>query len=499
MTADAGDGLRGAPEVGDRGEVAVLILAAGHGTRMRSALPKPLHPIAGRPMIWHVLRACAAARPVRTILVVPPGLDDLPDRLGQGTDVVAAVQDPPRGTGDAVRCGLAAAGDVRWLVVLFADHPLLTPETVAAFLSGASTSGARVTLLTSVLSDPGSYGRVAFAHGNPTGVVEAKDDALDARRGPTEVNSGMMVFEVAWLRSALPRLRPSPATGELYMTDLVSLAVADGPLTHGRWPVATIRAEPEVAHGINDRLQLAEADAILRDRIRRDLLASGVSMVGPETIFVDADVAVGADTTILPFTTIGAGSRIGAGCTVGPHAHLIEATIGDNVEIRASTVVRSTVDRGADVGPYAHVRGGSWVGPGAHVGTSAELKAARLGKGTKVGHFSYVGDATIGEGVNVGAGTVFANYDGRDKHQTIVGDGAFIGSDTVLIAPVRVGAGARTGAAAVVTRDVDDGVTVVGVPARPVRRRTIEGDGGDGGDEGNVEPPPLCPPPPPSG
>jgi bifunctional UDP-N-acetylglucosamine pyrophosphorylase/glucosamine-1-phosphate N-acetyltransferase len=350
-----------------------------------------------------------------------------------------------------------------------------------------------VTILTCRLPEAGAYGRVIFEGERPVRVVEAKDDERAARQAPADINSGMMVFDVAWLRTAISRLTPSASTGELYMTDLVEHAAADGPGADGAWPVAVVRADPDVARGINDRYELAEADAILRQRIRRELMRSGVTLVGPESIFVDADVEIGPDTTLLPFTTIGAGTRIGSGCTIGPQAHLVAATIGDRVAVKAATVVRSTVLDGADVGPYAHVRGGSIVGPAAHVGTSAELKAARLGPGAKVGHFSYVGDATLGAGVNIGAGTITANFDGRDKHATEIGDGAFIGSDTVLVAPVRVGAGARTGAGSVVTRDVADGVTVVGIPARPIRRDGKAAGGRDGKTE--EESVPAVPPP----
>jgi bifunctional UDP-N-acetylglucosamine pyrophosphorylase/glucosamine-1-phosphate N-acetyltransferase len=277
------------------------------------------------------------------------------------------------------------------------------------------------------------------------------------------------------------------------MTDLVELAAEEGPRPDGGWPVATVRADPDIARGINDRAQLAEAELILRDRIRRELMLSGVTLVGPESTYVDAEVEVGPETTILPFTVIGAGTRIGSRCTIGPHAHLIAATLGDDVVVRASTVVRSIVRDGADVGPYAHVRAGSDIGAGAHVGTSAELKAATLGAGTRVGHFSYVGDATLGAGVNVGAGAITANFDGRDKHPTEIGDDAFIGSDTVLVAPVKVGAGARTGAGSVVTRDVAAGATVVGIPARPIRREGERGRGGEG-EQDTSSPSPALPP-----
>jgi bifunctional UDP-N-acetylglucosamine pyrophosphorylase/glucosamine-1-phosphate N-acetyltransferase len=386
--------------------------------------------------------------------------------------LTSVVQDPPRGTGDAVRCALPALTDVDWIGVLFADHPLLTADTVARLIDGARAAGAYVTLLTCVVAEAGAYGRIERDDfGRPTRIIERKEDDPARRIGPTEINSGMMVLDAAWARSALPRLVPSSAALEYYLTDLVELAVVEGAGVGDRWPVATVAADPEVALGINDRAQLAAADAALRDRIRRRLMATGVSFVGPETIFVDEDVAVGEDTVILPHSILRRGTTVGARCTIGPAAVLDEARLGDDVVVRASFITRSSVANGSDVGPYSHLRGGAEVGPGVHVGNFAELKQATLGAGVKVGHVSYLGDARIGAGTNIGAGTITANYDGVDKHQTEIGSDVFIGSDTVLIAPVRVDDGARTGAGSVVTRDVPGGATVVGVPARIVRRR----------------------------
>ena len=454
--------------------VALVVLAAGQGTRMRSALPKPLHPIAGLPMVSRVLRAGAGADPAQTVLVVGRETRDLAVRLGDAPSLVSVLQEPPRGTGDAVRCALDAVIDVAWIVVLYADHPLLLPETIHRLLNGARAARARVTVLTTFLPDAAAYGRVdRDAAGRPVRIVERNDDDPARRVGPTEINSGMMVLDAAWAREALARVLPSAATGEYYLTDLVALAVTDGP-ADGAWPVATVDAEPEVALGVNDRADLAAAEAVAQDRVRRRLMLGGVTLVGPETIFVDEGVAVGPDTTILPCSTLGAGTVIGAGCTIGPHAVLVGSRLGDGVVVRSSTVEEATIGDGADIGPYAHLRAGTEVGPRAHVGNYAELKNARLAAEVKVGHFSYLGDVTVGAGTNIGAGTVVANFDGKHKHQTTIGAGAFIGSDTVLRAPVRVGDGARTGAGSVVTRDVPDRALAVGVPAR------IQGQRGTG-------------------
>jgi bifunctional UDP-N-acetylglucosamine pyrophosphorylase/glucosamine-1-phosphate N-acetyltransferase len=456
-------------------DTVLVVLAAGQGTRMRSALPKPLHPVAGLPMVSHVLRAGAGACPSETVLVVGGETRDLADRLGFAGAVRTVVQEPARGTGDAVRCALAAVATTELVVVLYADHPLLLPETVAALVAGARREGARVTLLTTVLPDGAGYGRIERDEaGRPRRIVERADDAPEQRVGPTEINSGMMALDAGWARRALADLQPSAATGEFYLTELVQLAVAEGRAPGGAWPVATVAGEPAVALGINDRADLAAADAVARDRVRRQLMRDGVTLIGPETIFVDAEVAIGRDTTILPFSTLGVGSVVGAGCVIGPQATIARSRLGDGVVVRASTVEDSTIGDEADVGPYAHLRAGTEIGPRAHVGNYAELKNTRLGEGVKVGHVSYLGDATVGAGSNIGAGTITANYDGVAKHPTAIGERAFIGSDTILRAPVRVGAGARTGAGAVVTRDVPDGATVVGVPARVVSRGVEE-------------------------
>lgn len=452
----------------------MVVLAAGQGSRMRSALPKPLHPVAGVPMVSHVLTAAAAIEPARTVLVVGRETHDLAARLGRA-DLASVPQPEPNGTGDALRCALAATGDAAWVMVLFADHPLLTGETVRDFLAGAVEAAARVTILSCPVPNAKAFGRVARdSAGNPLRIVERKDDRPEDRMGEIEINSGMMLFTAPWLHDAVGRLTPSPATGEYYMTELVALAVADGPLAGGAWPVATVTAPREVVDGVNDRAELASADAALRRRIRAKLMRDGVSFVAPETCVVDAGVEIGPDTTMLPGSVISAGTRIGAGCTVGPQAVLTRAVLGDDVVVGSATVADSTLHAGVRVGPYAHIRGGSILHERVHVGTQAEVNRSTIGAGSQIGHFSYLGDAMVGTDTNIGAGVVTANYDGVAKHRTTIGDRAFIGSHTVLVAPVVIGDHARTGAGAVVTHDVAPGDTVIGVPARVyVPRQTV--------------------------
>jgi bifunctional UDP-N-acetylglucosamine pyrophosphorylase/glucosamine-1-phosphate N-acetyltransferase len=451
----------------DTPRVAVAVLAAGHGTRMKSSSPKHIHPVGGVPLIQRILRAGQAVDPERLLAVVSPGMVEMPALLGMEGEFETVVQDPPRGTADAVRTALSEAGDVQYLVSLLGDNPLLTGEIVRQLLHHALATSARLTILTCRLEDAASYGRI---HRNDVGqvvsIIEAKNDAPQHRQGPTEINSGIMVMDAAWARHALDRLPIDAGTQEYLLTDLVAMAAQEHEPGES-WPIATVEASFEVSVGVNNRIQQAEADAIVRERVRQQLMLDGVTMIGPETIFIDETVTIGPDTVLLPGTVLLGETVIGRGCRIGPYAVIDNAVIGDNVTIRSSTISHSRMEDGSDAGPYAHIRGGTVIGPNAHVGNYAELKNAALGEGVKSGHVSYLGDVTIGAGTNIGAGTITANYDGKTKNPTVIGNGAFIGSDTVLVAPVNIGHDARTGAGSVVTKDVADGTTVVGVPARP--------------------------------
>jgi bifunctional UDP-N-acetylglucosamine pyrophosphorylase/glucosamine-1-phosphate N-acetyltransferase len=447
---------------------------------MRSALPKPLHPIAGVPMLTHVLRATAAADPVRTVLVVQPGLTDLARRLGLGPvpSMVAVVQDPPSGTGDALRLALREIEDTDLVIVVFSDHPLLDGETVHRLRDSAATSGALATVL-AVPVDGGGYGRLEFdGERRLRRIVERKDDDPENRAGPFTANSGMMALDARWARSAVRRLTPSPKTGEYYLTELVEIAIRERGATDRPWPVSVVEGHPRIALGVNDRIELAAADASMRQVIRERLMRDGVTMVNPETVFVDADVEIGPDTTVFPFSVVSGPTTIGRGCTIGPQAIIRRSRLGDGVRVESSTIEDSSVGQGSDVGPYSHLRSGTVVEPGVHIGNFAEIKNARLDSGVKVGHVSYLGDCEVGAETNIGAGTITANYDGQRKHRTEIGPGAFIGSDTILRAPVRIGAGARTGAGSVVTKDVAAGATVVGIPARQIRSSSPSPDPG---------------------
>ncbi|MDQ4098983.1 MAG: bifunctional UDP-N-acetylglucosamine diphosphorylase/glucosamine-1-phosphate N-acetyltransferase GlmU [Chloroflexota bacterium] len=450
----------------------MAVLAAGLGTRMNTPLPKHLQPVAGVPVVERVLRAGLAIEPDHTIAVVSPALADLPDRVGMDGQVTAVVQSPPTGTAAAVRHALDAAPGCQLLVSLLGDSPLLTGHEVARLVDTARASRAKVTILSCVVEDAAGYGRVERdSRDRILRIVERKNDALIQRQGRTEINSGIMVLEASWAREALSRLRLDPTTNEYLLTDLVTLAVADAAADDECWPVDAVIADESVAHGVNDLVELAQADAIARRRIRERHQRSGVAIIGPETVFIDEDVQIAAGAVILPYSMLTGRTRVGAGSTVGPQAILDNAEIGQGVTITASTIRASSVADGSDVGPYSHLRGGTVVGPNVHIGNYVEMKNAVVDEGVKCGHVSYLGDATVGAETNIGAGTITANFDGHSKHRTTFGAGVFTGSGTVLIAPVELGERARTGAGAVVNRDVSPGKTVVGVPARPIASR----------------------------
>jgi len=439
-------------------------MAAGLGTRMYSALPKVLHPLCGRPMLDYVLDAWAstvdgAAGSLPVVVYSPTVAGLLPVFDGR---VTFALQDVPRGTGDAVRAALAAvATDASEILVLSGDVPLVTGGDLEAVLDARRADDAAITLASVYAADPASLGRVVRSeYGTVERIVEAKDATPEELDG-NEINAGLYAFDAAWLRRRIANLEPSAVTGEVYLTDLVRLARDDGRI------VSAVGFEDDGRFdGINDRAQLAAAEWSLRVRLNEAHMRNGVTMRDPSTVYLDWDVELATDVILEPDVILRGRTTIGEGSVIGPHSELVDATIGRAVRIWASVVERSTVEDEATVGPFSHLRPGSVVGRGAEVGNYAELKNTHLGAGAKTHHMSYLGDARVGERANIGAGTITANYDGTRKHPTTIGAGAFIGVDTMLVAPVEVGDGAKTGAGAVVTHDVPAGALVVGVPAR---------------------------------
>jgi len=447
--------------------LAVVILAAGAGTRMRSSLPKPLHELGGRPLVGYALRAAATLHADTTVVVVGHRADDVRAALGDGH--VFATQESQQGTAHAVEVAMPHIPKIASVVlVLFSDTPLLREATLAALLDLHHTERAKVTLLTARVADPAAYGRIIRdSQGRVTAIVEARMATVE-QLCVDEINSGVCCFDAAWLRAMLPRIEIN-ASGERYLTDLVAMALREAG-NDGGWPVAAIATDETEAMGINDRVQLAEAEAALRQRTLRRLMLDGVTIRDPATTSIDDTVVIGKDTMIEPGCILRGATTVGSGCVIGPYTMVAASTIGDRCRVVASSLEHAVMESDTDCGPYSHLRPGAVIREGAHIGNFVEVKQSVIGPHTAVGHFSYLGDATIGAHVNIAAGTITANYDGTSiKKQTEIGDGAFIGCDTILRAPVRVGAGAATGAGAVVTHDVADGVLVAGVPARPMR------------------------------
>ncbi|MDW8060780.1 MAG: bifunctional UDP-N-acetylglucosamine diphosphorylase/glucosamine-1-phosphate N-acetyltransferase GlmU [Thermomicrobium sp.] len=455
--------------------LAVVVLAGGLGTRMRSRTPKELHPLAGRPLIAYVLDAVRTLPAIQRILVVSPAKTGLAELLPPDWEL--ALQEEPLGTGHALAQALPRLrSEVEWVLLVFGDHPLLTAADLERLWATARAVRPLVAVLTTVLPDPAAYGRIQRdAGGRVVGVVEAREDTA-RYSGPVEVVSGATVYRRAWLERALPQLPRSPS-GEYYHTALVALAAAE---ERSGEAVVTVVAPPESALGVNDRVDLARAEAILRDRIVQAHQRAGVTIVDPATTWIEPEVEIEPDARIEPFTILRGKTRIASGARIGPHAVVQDSVVGPESVVVASVLEESVLGARVHVGPYSHLRPGTVVEDDVHIGNFAELKNARVGRETRIGHVSYVGDAELGERVNIGAGTITCNFDGVAKHRTVIEDDAFIGSDTMLVAPVRVGRGARTGAGSVVTKDVAPGATVVGVPARPIELRRARRDGRTG-------------------
>ncbi|HEY7527360.1 MAG TPA: bifunctional UDP-N-acetylglucosamine diphosphorylase/glucosamine-1-phosphate N-acetyltransferase GlmU [Candidatus Limnocylindria bacterium] len=448
---------------------AAIVLAAGQGTRMRSRIPKVLHPLAGRPMIEHVLSSLAAAGIEHPVVVIGFGADQLEAALGDRVPTVR--QEPQLGTADAVRRGLERVpAETRHVLVTMGDVPLLPPDLFQRLLREQAEGEATIALLAATLDDPQGYGRIVRqADGAARAIVEERD-ADDAIRAGREVNVGTYCFDAGWLRANAGSV-PASASGEYYLTDLVAVAAAGG-----RRVAVVTAPRAELTTGINDRAQLAAADRLLREAIAAEHLRNGVTIIDPATTRIDAGVEIGQDARIEPFTILSGSTVIAQDAVIGPRSEIHDSRIGPRSRVWASIVEGSSVAEDVQIGPYSHVRPGCQIGPRCRIGNFAELKNTSLGAGTQQHHFSYLGDAEVGEDVNIGAGAITANFDGERKQRTVIGRGAFIGVDTMLRAPVTIGEGARTGAGAVVTRDVAPGKTVVGMPARPIdaRRRRAE-------------------------
>jgi bifunctional UDP-N-acetylglucosamine pyrophosphorylase/glucosamine-1-phosphate N-acetyltransferase len=463
---------------------AVVILAAGLGKRMISQQPKVLHPLAGLPLVAHVLRALAPLSPTRTVMVVGHGAEQVQEALGHNygdgnLPLEYAHQPEQLGTGHALLMAAPLLHDHQGpVIVVYGDTPLLRSETLSSLLGRHRQMGAFLTVLTCIASDPTGYGRVLRdQNGNLLGVVEERAATL-VQRAISEINSGVYLFDSEWLWSHLDMVELN-AQGEYYLTDLVAMAIEEERLRRpvrsdgtrrGPSGVITFTLEGlDETMGINSRGQLAIAEKMVQADLREDFMESGVTMLLPESVYIGVDVNIGPDTILYPGVVLEGKTTIGSHCVLGHNAHIVDSTIGEGCRIVASTIEGSTLEEGVTVGPYSHVRAGTHIGKGAHLGNFAELKASSLAAGVKMGHFGYIGDTAVGEDTNIGAGTITANYDGKKKNPTTIGKKAFIGVDTSLVAPVEVGDGARTGAGSVVTKDVPPDSLAVGIPARVIK------------------------------
>jgi bifunctional UDP-N-acetylglucosamine pyrophosphorylase/glucosamine-1-phosphate N-acetyltransferase len=448
------------PSTGAEPRVVAVVLAAGLGTRMKSRTPKLLHQLCGRAMVSFVVEAARTASGGRPLVVTSPHTAAVRDAIGDEAEF--ALQAEPRGTGDAVATAIAALPDeVDEVLVLSGDVPLVESGLLRELLEERRLDQAAIALVSVDAIDPGDLGRVVRDEAGIVDRIVERKDATDDELAVTEINSGLYVFDAAWLRARIGSLKPSPKTGELYLTELVELAREDGRV------VAALTVDDDGRLlGINDRAELAQAEWDMRTRINAAHMINGVTMRDPSTVYVDATVTLATDVTIEPNVILRGTTSVGEGTVLGAGSQIADSTIGAGCTVWASVVESSTIEDGATVGPFSHLRTGSHVGRNAEIGNFAELKNARLGEGVKQHHMSYLGDADLGAGTNVGAGTITANYDGTAKHRTTVGKRVFLGVDTMLRAPVTLGDDSRTGAGAVVTKDVPPGKLAVGVPAR---------------------------------
>ncbi len=433
-----------------------IILAAGESKRMRSRRPKVLHPLCGRPLIEYPVQVTRALG-ARVVLVVGRGADEVRAKVGTAPDLSYVEQAERRGTGHAVlqaRAACSAAGGT--ILVLPADHPLMSEALLRGLVEHHGATGAAATMLTACLDDPSGYGRVLREGGRPVAIVEHRD-ATPAQREIREIGTSVYCFDAATFWPALDQVTPQNEQGEYYLTDVIGILRREG-----RRIEAVIAADARECLGINDRRQLAQLAAIHRLRILDRLMAEGVTVLDPAATYVDDTVTVGPDTVLYPGVTLEGATHIGAECVIGTGSQITASRLGDKILVKPYCVLtEAVVEEGAQLGPFCHLRPLSHVGPQAKIGNFVELKKSKIGRGAKVPHLSYVGDAQVGAEANIGAGTITCNYDGVHKHETVIGAGAFVGTNSSLVAPVTIGEGAYVAAGSVITKSVPAGALAV--------------------------------------
>jgi bifunctional UDP-N-acetylglucosamine pyrophosphorylase/glucosamine-1-phosphate N-acetyltransferase len=429
--------------------VAILILAAGKGTRLKSALAKVLHRAGGRALLDQVVRACEPLKPKKIVAIVGHQAEQVTAAVA-ARGVQTVLQNPQNGTGHAMLVSKRALGNAKFAIVLPGDAPLIRPETLKALLATHRAGNAAATILTAVLSDPGGYGRIIRKTESQVGAIVEESQLAPEQLEINEINSSIYCFTLAKLWPALSRVKPNNKHREIYLTDAIAVLASNGETV-----LAQIAADPREVLGCNTRADLAEVDRIFRERKREELMAAGVTIQLPETVLIDPEVTSGEDTTIEPGVQLLGKTKIGSRCKIQTGSVLLDAMLGDDVTVKAHTLIEeSRLENATIVGPFARLRIGTHLKAGARVGNFVETKKAVIGESSKVPHLSYIGDAKLGSKTNIGAGTITCNYDGVNKHQTTIGNRVFIGSDSVLVAPVRIGDGAYIAAGSAITENV---------------------------------------------
>ena len=430
-------------------DVVLVILAAGKGTRLKSSLAKVLHPAGGRSLVEQVVVACAPLKPKKVVAIVGHQAEQVA-AVVEAHDVETVLQQPQNGTGHAMLVAKRALGNAKFAIVLPADAPLIRPETVKAMLATHRSGNAAATILSAVLADPSGYGRIVRKSETQVGAIVEDSQLTPEQRELNEINSSMYCFTLAKLWPALAKVKPNNKHREIYLTDAIAVLASGGETV-----LAQIAPDSREVLGCNTRADLAEVDRIFRERKREEMMAAGVTIQLPETVLIDPEVTAGEDCSLEPGVQLLGKTKLGTRCKVGTGSVLLDAILGDDVIVRAHSLIEeSRLDRGSIVGPFARLRTGTHLKAGARVGNFVETKKAVIGERAKVPHLSYIGDAKLGSKTNIGAGTITCNYDGVNKHQTTIGNKVFIGSDSVLVAPVRIGDGAYVAAGSAITENV---------------------------------------------